>query len=277
MKKIHMTYKKKIPPFVQIRWKVLNPTYTVELSLDNDCFNFLKKAFNSDVALKFMTIPRGMYKADLWRLCKLYMEGGVYADVDLVPYLNLDSLDPDVFYTCLATDPAYIFQAFMMNQRPKSPLILVFLLSLLYNNPYTMNNGPCFDMCSCLRYNIGEALESDKEYIIRTPKFRVDVPSNSNHLKYIDLVYFPTNMDYFVTCSQGNFSFKIIKNMLIVRNNDKRGWDTPFHVHICFRTEQRVLLFQEVDPGHMKYCHVKYRNKKILDSRDPLYFDNRGW
>ena len=33
-----------------------------------------------------------MFKADLWRLCKLYVYGGIYADIDLVPYLSIDSI-----------------------------------------------------------------------------------------------------------------------------------------------------------------------------------------
>jgi len=53
-----------------------------------------------------------MYKADLWRLCKLYIHGGVYADVDLVPYINIDNLDKDItFYSCISDSNDGIFQA----------------------------------------------------------------------------------------------------------------------------------------------------------------------
>ena len=60
-----MTYKKNIPDHVKKRW----------ISLDSDCIAFLEQYFNSYVARLFQTISKGMYKADLWRLCKLYIEG----------------------------------------------------------------------------------------------------------------------------------------------------------------------------------------------------------
>ena len=129
-KTIYMTYKKEIPDIVFNRWKLLNKEYKMELSLDHDCIHFLKQHFNDYIAELFSKIPRGMYKADLWRLCKLYICGGVYADVDLVPYLDMDKLDKDItFYSCLGINGTSIFQAFMLNYKPKSPLILQFIIS----------------------------------------------------------------------------------------------------------------------------------------------------
>ena len=130
-KTIYMTYKKNIPDIVFNRWKTLNENYKIEFSLDNDCIKFLKENFNDYIAELFKNIPQGMYKADLWRLCKLYKNGGVYADVDLVPYLNINSLDKNItFYSCLSLSNDSIFQAFMVNfSKPKNPLILSFLIS----------------------------------------------------------------------------------------------------------------------------------------------------
>ena len=79
MSKIYMTYKKKVPSKVFRRWKELNPGYEIELSLDDDCYVFLKDNFNDYVADLFRKIPVGMYKADLWRICKLYINGGTKA------------------------------------------------------------------------------------------------------------------------------------------------------------------------------------------------------
>jgi len=83
-KTIYFTYKKECPNFVFQRWKKLNKDYDINFSLDDDCISFLIEHFNYYIADLFMKIPQGMYKADLWRLCKLYINGGVYADVDLV-------------------------------------------------------------------------------------------------------------------------------------------------------------------------------------------------
>ena len=101
-KTIYMTYKKPIPEKCINRWTQLNPNYKIDFSLDNDCIQFLKDNFNDYIVNLFIKIEVGMYKADLWRLCKLYINSGIYADVDLVPYLNIDELDKDIsFYTCV--------------------------------------------------------------------------------------------------------------------------------------------------------------------------------
>ena len=120
-KTIYMTYKKNVPDKVFNRWKELNPTYNIDFSLDKECINFLKENFNSYIVNLFKSIDKGMYKADLWRLCKLYINGGVYADIDLVPYIDIDTLDKHItFYSCMSTNPNSIFQAFMINfSKPK--------------------------------------------------------------------------------------------------------------------------------------------------------------
>jgi mannosyltransferase OCH1-like enzyme len=53
---------------------------------DNDqCYNFLKKYFKSEVADTFNNLIPGAYKADLWRYCILYKYGGIYQDIKYQP------------------------------------------------------------------------------------------------------------------------------------------------------------------------------------------------
>ena len=113
------------------RWLYHNPDYKIDFSLDADCIHFLQKNFNGNVSCLLQSIEKGMYKADLWRLCKLYKNGGVYADVDLVPYLNIDTLDKNItFYSSVAIDRKCIFQAFIANfSKPENPVLLALLLS----------------------------------------------------------------------------------------------------------------------------------------------------
>jgi mannosyltransferase OCH1-like enzyme len=98
-----------------------------------------------------------MYKADLWRICKLYHSGGVYADVDLVPHVSIDDIineNPDVsWYSCLSGYSPGIFQAFIISTKPKNPLLLQMIVSFLQNNPYLYNIGPTIDMRNCLNAN----------------------------------------------------------------------------------------------------------------------------
>ena len=177
-KTIYMTYKNKVPELVFNRWKKINPEYKIDFSLDSDCITFLQNHFNDYIVNLFKSIPVGMYKADLWRLCKLYVHGGVYADVDLVPYLDINILDKNItFYSCLDISNTTIFQAFIVNfSKPKNPLIFIFLLSYLINNPYTYTNGPTYDMYNCIKYNLNNIpLVKDKKYNIDSVKIKIQI------------------------------------------------------------------------------------------------------
>ena len=165
-KVIYMTYKK-IPQIkVFERWRRLNPTYKIDFSLDKHCILFIKDNFSVELAKLFIDIPIGMYKADLWRLCKLYIHGGVYADIDLVPYVSIDSLlNGNSFYSCIGIDNKSIFQALIITT-PKNPLILCMLMSLIQNRPF-YKDGPTTDMYNCLKFNINKKSLNNLLILIR--------------------------------------------------------------------------------------------------------------
>jgi len=58
-----------------------NPEFTHHLYDDTDCRSFISEHFNSDVLQAFDKLIPGAYKADLWRLCVLYIYGGIYLDI----------------------------------------------------------------------------------------------------------------------------------------------------------------------------------------------------
>jgi hypothetical protein len=290
-KTIYMTYKTTVPDKVFDRWKNLNPEYNIDFSLDNDCIDFLKNNFNHYVANLFKVIKVGMYKADLWRLCKLYIHGGVYADVDLVPYIDIDSLDKEVtFYSCIADSNNAIFQAFMINfSKPKNPLILHFILSYLLNNPYQYFNGPTFDMYNCIKYNLNvENIIPDTKYNINEIKINIFVGPSKTHTKIINLFYFPPNVSYTIKLVMKNnpysdkFNCKIKNHYLYVTRIDKTsdiGWGHPHSVDICIQSNETIYLFKEkmLEQNVVNSAIVTYNNTKILDSRDPEYSKNKGW
>ena len=281
-KTIYMTYKKQVPEKVKSRWINLNPDYKIELSLDNDCINFLRDNFNNNVAELFKRIPRGMHKADLWRLCKLYINGGVYADVDLVPYINLNELNKNVtFYTVLSMVPKSCFQAFMYCVKPKSPLILSFLCSFLHNKPFINNIlGPTIDMYSCIRYNLGFDPRPNDVYGLNLVKIRINIGRSVHNIKKINLIYFPNDVAYKIvlikTNYPDNFAFRISGNTLFVKRLDSNeGWEHNHACNICIQSNETISFFYENKEGNDYIC--KYNNKKMLDSRDLEYKKNGGW
>ena len=283
-KSIYMTYKKELPKFVTKRWRKLNGGYKIEVSLNPDCIDFIEKNFNKYISTLFKQIPEGKYKADLWRLCKLYIEGGVYADVDLIPHKSIHILDDDnTFYSCLNFKRKSIFQAFMVVKYKRSPLILCFILSFLLNNPHTYKSGPTYDMHKCIKYNIRGTVESEKVYNMNQVKIPVTIGACKSNTKRIDLHYFPSDVKYNVKLSENKYSdsfdFIIKANILVVKRTDKStGWDCNHTCDIIIECGERVFLFQEYkgETGTTS-CYVDYKNEKILDSRDKIYYRNGGW
>ena len=62
-----------------------NPRFNYQLFDDDDCRNFIKDNFDINVLNAFDSLIPGAYKADLWRYCILYKNGGVYLDIKYAP------------------------------------------------------------------------------------------------------------------------------------------------------------------------------------------------
>lgn len=61
--------------------KEQNPEFEHHLYDDHDCREFIKKHFSEKVLHAYNSLIPGAYKADLWRYCVLYIEGGIYLDI----------------------------------------------------------------------------------------------------------------------------------------------------------------------------------------------------
>jgi mannosyltransferase OCH1-like enzyme len=62
-----------------------NPAFKYYLFDDDDCRNFIRDNYSSEVLNAFDSLIPGAYKADLWRYCVLYKEGGIYLDIKYKP------------------------------------------------------------------------------------------------------------------------------------------------------------------------------------------------
>jgi len=69
-----------------------NPEFEYYLYDDADCLEFIKQNFEKEVVNAFESLIPGAYKADLWRYCVLFKNGGVYLDIkyySLVPLVEV--------------------------------------------------------------------------------------------------------------------------------------------------------------------------------------------
>ena len=65
-----------------------NQEFNIYIYDDKDCRNMIEKYFVKDVINAFDSLIPGAYKADLWRLCVLYLYGGIYQDIKMEPLNN---------------------------------------------------------------------------------------------------------------------------------------------------------------------------------------------
>ena len=184
---IHMCFKTKkaVPKRVFKLWKKLNPEYKLNFSDDKQCYNFLKNNFSIEYAKYFNEIPWGPIKADFWRLCVLYINGGVYADIDLKPLKPLRYIvnNNTTFSSCLNIRGNHIFQAFIAST-PKNPILkkcikMMYekrrrIINLIkYGNP-GKSSGPTYwkfsgttDMYIILKYMLKRKPRGNKTYILK--------------------------------------------------------------------------------------------------------------
>ena len=80
-------YTKDLPSKMRERVEILkkqNPRFNHHLFDDNECREFIQKNFEYDVLEAYDRLIPGAYKADLWRLCILFIKGGIYMDIKLI-------------------------------------------------------------------------------------------------------------------------------------------------------------------------------------------------
>jgi hypothetical protein len=65
------------------RMKKVNPEFNIQIFDCDERRKFIKNNFPEDILTAYDTLKPGAYKADLWRLCVLYINGGIYADIKL--------------------------------------------------------------------------------------------------------------------------------------------------------------------------------------------------
>jgi mannosyltransferase OCH1-like enzyme len=107
--------------------KQRNPEFLHFLYDDNDRSAFIKNNFSIDVYNAYHTLIPGAYKADLWRYCILYINGGIYLDIkfNTMPNFHLISLIyKEYFVRDILESGGGIYNAFLIcmpkNQKLKN-------------------------------------------------------------------------------------------------------------------------------------------------------------
>jgi hypothetical protein len=95
--KIFQTWHDKaLPPTLQnnVEYiKTTNPEFEVRVFSLEECEQFIKDNYEERVLNAYNTLIPLAYKADLWRLCVLYIYGGIYLDISFKPINNFKFIE----------------------------------------------------------------------------------------------------------------------------------------------------------------------------------------
>ena len=93
-KNILQTYKdiNNVPKYVVDNLKDKNLGWKYHFYSDKDCEKFIKDNYGIEILAKYLSIKGKPHRADIFRLCWLYKNGGVYVDIDTQILIPLDKL-----------------------------------------------------------------------------------------------------------------------------------------------------------------------------------------
>ena len=119
------------------RLKSENPEFKFHLFDDVDCREFISNNYHELVVKCYDKLIPGAYKADLWRLCMLYINGGIYMDIKLncINGFKLMELTKSEHFVQDILSPFCripIYNAFL-SCKPKNPFILEAIYVIVEN------------------------------------------------------------------------------------------------------------------------------------------------
>jgi mannosyltransferase OCH1-like enzyme len=71
-------------------WIDKNPEYEWLFMDDARCDQFIQDHFNQEFYNMYLSLPYGVMRADVWRVCVVYVYGGVYVDTDCECVVAID-------------------------------------------------------------------------------------------------------------------------------------------------------------------------------------------
>jgi mannosyltransferase OCH1-like enzyme len=130
-------------------WKEMNVNYDYIYWTDDDCYTFIKDNFDKSVLEAYNMLYAGAYKSDIFRLCVLYIYGGIWTDISSLCDVPLDNvINNENIIIVKDTDHSQtignVYQAFIICE-PKLNIIkyiLEFTVGRVINHNEFNNNYP---------------------------------------------------------------------------------------------------------------------------------------
>ena len=151
----------------------LNPGFTIKYYSDKDSREFIKNNYDNDILISYDKLIPGAYKADLFRYCILYKNGGIYSDLTqrfTIPFRKLIDLENDNLYLVKDIDHYKIngegyskgIQISFMASRPGNEIFLKAIKQIVRNvNDKFYGDNPLHPTGPSLFYNILQNYKDD--------------------------------------------------------------------------------------------------------------------
>jgi mannosyltransferase OCH1-like enzyme len=127
-----------------LSWKKFNPDYDINFYDNEDCEDFIIDNFPEVYIRTYRSLIPGAFKADFFRLCILYIKGGVYSDIGQTCLYSLDNIieNNDEFISSKDVPDTCIQFSFLCCI-PKHKFILKALEQIIFNvkNEYYGNSS----------------------------------------------------------------------------------------------------------------------------------------
>jgi len=199
-------FTKNLPPKMLATVELLkrqNPEFKHYLYDDNECREFIKNNFEENVLNAYNSLVPGAYKADLWRLCILYINGGVYLDIKFscVNGFKLIELTENEHFVldrivCFNT-PNPIYNAFMVC-KSRNPFLLLAINKIVgnvknryygFSSLYPTGPGMFSELLlnKNLNVNIDLFHHEDNKYLVYKNRFVISIiyPEYNNELEQL--------------------------------------------------------------------------------------------
>ncbi|WP_204356592.1 glycosyltransferase family 32 protein [Arcticibacterium luteifluviistationis] len=171
---------------------LINHDFSYQFFNDTECLEFIRSNFSKEEAIAFMDLIPGAFKADLFRLCVLYIHGGVYADVDTICLSKIQSLLSDnVNFIVCRDDPMakkWLWNGFIAST-PQHP-ILKLAISKILSNVKTKDNkfyldytGPAL-LGKTVNQYLGQDIEKDFELGFEGKTNILVLEHNNGHISH---------------------------------------------------------------------------------------------
>jgi mannosyltransferase OCH1-like enzyme len=146
----------------------LNPEWQLDISTDEEVDAYLQTVLGSDYALvkDVGIVPQ----TDLWRLFKLYTEGGLYIDIDRLCNISLNDVLDDTTKCVLPTCEDVDFSHDFMLSAPNNPIFANTIDLYLRRRPQTYMHSVTYTLLGqIINSNPGpEIFDEIRKYIAST-------------------------------------------------------------------------------------------------------------